>query len=162
MDYDKIFGLRSKLVDPTYFQDWGHPASPEDLVYVVDPVGADELAMLDEVISIDKYGPLATVLTGELAKIGRNPVIPSAAMSLTEADGFVSTTAVNNVKHQIACFNRRAFIIGWRRQLRVETERIIGTDQSRIVFSLRLGFGRFTPTGAAAGIEGAAVLYNIT
>jgi len=29
------------------------------------------------------------------------------------------------------------------------------------VYSMRLGFGRFTPTGAASGIESAAALYYI-
>jgi len=30
------------------------------------------------------------------------------------------------------------------------------------VYSLRLGMGRYTPTGAASGIEAADVIYNIT
>jgi len=44
----------------------------------------------------------------------------------------------------------------------VETERLPATDQTRLVYSLRLGFGRFTPTGAASGIEAAAILRNIS
>jgi hypothetical protein len=51
---------------------------------------------------------------------------------------------------------------GWRRRVKVETERLIGSDQSRIVYSLRMGLGRFSPTGAASGIEFADVLYNIS
>jgi len=45
--------------------------------------------------------------------------------------------------------------------LKIETEREAKTDQTRIVLSTRMGFGRFSPTGAASGIEGAAVLYYI-
>jgi hypothetical protein len=45
--------------------------------------------------------------------------------------------------------------------VRVEVERIPATDQTRIVYTMRMGFGRFTPTGAASGIECAAVIYNI-
>ena len=59
-------------------------------------------------------------------------------------------------------FNRRAFVVGWRRRVKVETERLPGTDQTRIVYSLRLGMGRYAPTGAASGIEAADVIYNIT
>ncbi len=40
--------------------------------------------------------------------------------------------------------------------------RLPETDQTRIVYSLRLGLGRYSPTGAASGIEAADVLYNIS
>jgi hypothetical protein len=43
----------------------------------------------------------------------------------------------------------------------VETERLPATDQTRLVYSLRLGFGRFSPTGAASAIEAAAALFNL-
>ena len=51
---------------------------------------------------------------------------------------------------------------GWRRRVRLESERLPATDQTRIVYSLRMGFARFSPTGAASGIEAADVLYNIS
>jgi hypothetical protein len=82
------------------------------------------------------------------------------ACKLTEADGMVANTG--NTKGQIVAFNRRAFIVGVRRAIKIETERIPGTDQTRIITSTRLGLGRYTPTGAASGIESVAVLYNIT
>ena len=59
-------------------------------------------------------------------------------------------------------FNRRGFVAGWRRRVKIETERLPATDQTRIVASLRLGFSRFTPTGSASGIEAADVIYNIS
>ncbi len=74
----------------------------------------------------------------------------------------MSTTGGNNTKGQVAAFNRRGFKVGWRRRVMVESERLPGRDQTRIVYSLRLGFGRFTPTGAASGIEAAAVAMNIS
>jgi hypothetical protein len=113
-------------------------------------------------LTVDKFGPQATVLTGQLANIGRNPLISSMAMSLTEADGKVSTTAANNTKGQVVAFNRRGLKAGWRRRVKVEVERLPGRDQSRIVYSLRMGLGRYSTTGAASGIEMADVLYNIS
>jgi hypothetical protein len=83
------------------------------------------------------------------------------AMSKTDATGKVSTTGANNVKGQVDLFNRRGFKVGWRRRIRIETERLPGSDQTRIVASLRMGLGRFTPSGASSGIESSAVLYNI-
>ncbi len=144
------------------FMDWGHPIDMNDLVRACDPETADEIALMDDVLTVDKYGPQATVLNGELARVQGNPLVSTPAVSKTEADGKVSTTASNNTKGQVVAFNRRGFVAGWRRRVRVETERIPATDQTRIVYSLRLGFGRFSPTGSASGIEAADVLYNIT
>jgi hypothetical protein len=160
--YAQLIGLRSKMIDTTRLVDWGHPTDPSDLVYVSDPETADKHAQLDEVVTVDKYGSNATILTGELMKVGRHPYIASIAVSKTEADGKVSTTGGNNTLGQTVAFNRRGFKVGWRRRVQVETERLPGSDQWRVVYSLRMGFGRFTPTGAASGIEAAAVLYNQT
>ena len=160
--YAALRNQLTRMIDTARFVDWGHPIRTEDVVYITDPQTAELLARLDEVLTVDKYGPGATVLAGELMRIGRNPLITSMAMSLTEADGKVSVTAGNNVKGQVVCANMRGLKAGWRRRVKVETERMIGSDQSRIVYSLRMGLGRFSPTGAASGIEFADVLYNIT
>jgi hypothetical protein len=157
-----LHNLRGDMLDKTRLVDWGHPADPNDLVYVADPETADRVALIDEVLTVDKYGPQATILTGEVLKIGRHPFVVSMAMGLTEADGKASTTAGNNIKGQVVAFNRRGFKVGWRRRVTVETERIPATDQTRLVYSLRMGFGRFTPTGAASGIEAAATLRDIS
>lgn len=153
---------KGRMIDSTNLVDWGHPIDPNDLVRVADPETADAIAMIDEVLTVDKYGPQATVLNGELARVQGNPLISSIAMKKTEADGKVSTTAANNTKGQIAAFNRRGFVLGWRRRVRTETERLPATDQTRIVYSLRNGFGRFTPDGTAASIQAADVLFNIS
>jgi hypothetical protein len=74
----------------------------------------------------------------------------------------VLQTGSNNVKGQVVTFNRNGCVVGNRRTVQVETERLPATDQTRIVYSLRAGFGRFTPTGAASGIEWADVMYNVS
>ena len=153
---------KGRMLDRTYLNAWGHPTNKADLVYVADPQTADAIAMLDQVLTVDKYGQRATVLTGEQAQVLGHPLIASMAMSLTEADGKVSTTGGNNTKGQIAAFNRRAFKAGWRRQVRIETERLPASDQTRIVATMRCAFGRYSPTGAASGIEAADVMYNVT
>ena len=150
-----------RLIDAARFVDWGHPRDAGDVIHVADPETADRIATLDEVL---KYKQLQNVplLNGESARILGRPVISSMAMSKTEADGKVSTTPANNTKGQVATYNRRGFVWGWRRRVKLETERLPGRDQTRLIYSLRSGFGRFTPTGAASGIEAADVLYNIT
>ena len=162
VSYASLRAQLTRMVDTARFVDWGNPIRPEDVVYFTDVATANLIGQLDEVLTVDKYGPQATILTGELMRIGRNPLISSMAMSLTEADGKVSTTGSNNIKGQVVCANMRGLKAGWRRRIKVETERLIGSDQSRIVYSMRMGLGRFSPTGAASGIEFADVLYNIS
>jgi hypothetical protein len=158
----QLNNLRALMIDSTRLVDWGHPTDASDLVFASDPFTADKIAMFDEYLTVDKYGPNATINNGEAGRILGHPHISTIAMSKTEADGKVSTTGSNNIKGQIAAFNRRGFKVGWRRRVMVETERLPARDQTRIVYSLRLGFGRFTPTGAASGIEAAAVAYDIS
>lgn len=153
---------RIKMADPTYKLDWGHPTNADDLVFVADPETVDHIAFLTEALTVDKYGPRATILTGEQARILNHPLISSQAVSKTEADGKVSTTGSNNTKGQVVAFNRGGFVVGERRMLQVEAERLPARDQNRLVWSTRIGLGRFSPTGAAAGIEQASVIYNIT
>lgn len=160
--WDALIGQRRRMLDRTYLHDWGHPNDPGDLIYLSDPETGDAIAKMDEVVTVDKFGPSATVLTGQVARIGQNPLITSVALQLTEADGKVSKTGSNNVKGQVLAFNRRGATIGWRRRIKFETERLPATDQTRLVYSMRLGMGRFTPTGAASGIEWSDLLYNIT
>ena len=159
--WDAAFDMREMLVDRTYLHDWSNPMDPNDLVYISMPEITHDLGKMDEVITVDKYGAAATVLTGEVAKIGRNPVVSSIAMALTMADGKSSTTAGNNTLGQLMICNKNGAVVGWRRRVKLETERLPATDQTRIVYSMRLGHGRFTPTGAASGIEWVATLFNI-
>jgi hypothetical protein len=150
-----------RMVDTANKVDWGHPNDPTDLVFLADIDTADRIALLDELLQwrIQASQP---ILPGEVAQALKHPVIGSMAVSKTEADGKVSTTPAQNTKGQVVTFNRRGFKVGWRRRVKIETERLIGTDQNRIVYSLRLGLGRFTPTGAPGGIESADVIYDVT
>jgi HK97 family phage major capsid protein len=157
-----IAALRGLMMDKTNLIDWGHPVRSDDIIYVCDPQTADKIAQLAEVVTIDKFGPQAGVLTGQIGNILGSPVISTMAMGLTEADGKISATPANNTKGQLIAFNRNAFKVGLRKAVALELERMPGMQQARLVASLRLGLGRYSATGAASGLEGAAVLYNIT
>jgi hypothetical protein len=157
-----VLAAKGLMIDRSYLHEWGNPLDPSDLVITCDYDTYFKLLSLDQVVTVDKFGPNATVLTGQLASLAGHPVIPSVVLSKTKANGKVSATAGNNTKGQILLFNRRAFKIGMRREVRIETERLPATDQNRLVATARVGFGRYTPTGAASGIEGAALIYNVT
>lgn len=150
----------SRMVDTTYLMDWGHPIDPQDVVAVADVETADKIGLLDEVVNW-RINQGKVLLPGQVAEVLGHPVIGSIAAGKTEADGKISTTAGSNTLGQVTTFNRRGFVVGWRRRVKTEIERIAATDQTRIVYSLRLGLGRYSPTGAASGIEAADVIYNI-
>lgn len=163
LDLDDMRGLRSRMVDTTYYHDWGHPNDRSQLVFLTDVATGDAIALLDEVTSAKiQNGSNADLLNGQVSSILGHPVVTSIAYSLTEADGKVSTTGGNNTKGSITAFNRMGVTAGWRRRVKIETERIPATDQTRIVASLRLGLGRYTPTGAASGIKWVAGARDIT
>lgn len=154
---------RGRMLDTTYYHDWGHPNDRNQLVFLCDVETGDRIALLDEVVSAKiQNGNSADLLNGQVASILGHPVVTSIAYSKTEADYKVSTTAGNNVKGQVTAFNRGGVTAGWRRRVRLETERIPATDQTRIVATLRMGLGRYTPTGAASGIKWCAGIGNIT
>jgi len=161
--WEDFMAMKTKMYDRTYFHDWGHPNSPSDLIYVAEPSTADTIALLDEVITVDKYGTGATVFTGEIGNIHRNPLIVCDSLVLTEATGKIDAdTLGDNTKGTLVCFNRNGYVLGTRRALKVEVERLPRTDQTAITYTMRHGLTRFTPTGAASGIESCAVLYDIT
>lgn len=164
ISFKELLLQRGRMVDRTRFHNWGKPTDPNDLIYVTDTDTADRIAVLDEFITVDKFGQNATVLAGQVGRIGRNPLIESMAMTPYDTDGKYTTTTptTNDVYGSVTAFNRRGFKVGWRRRIKTEVERLPGRDQTRIIMSLRMGFGRFTPTGAAAGVEAADTLYNIT
>jgi len=156
---------RGRMIDATRLVDWGHPTAPDDMVYVADPETADRIALLDEITTLENLPPTSNpILTGMVAAILGHPIIGSIALSRYDVDGKFTTTtpAVNDTKGSVTAFNRRAFKVGWRRRVKLETERLAASDQTRLIYSLRMGFGRFTPTGAVSGIEAADTIYNIS
>lgn len=157
-------GLRGLMIDTTNLHDWGHPTNPDDLVWFSDPFTADKIALLDEYLTMDKYGQGATVFNGEAGRILGHRHISTVAMAKTDTDGKVNAGAgvASNTKGQVAAVNLRGYKVGWRRRIQTETERIAASDQTRLVLSLRVGLGRFTSTGAASGIKSTAGLYNVT
>ena len=93
---------------------------------------------LDDIRTLDKYGPAATILTGEFAKYDGIPVIVSESMPLAEDDGKVSVTAANNDEGQIAFVNRNMWKVGFKRQLLIEIDRDIRKRIYIMVVSFRI------------------------
>lgn len=120
-----------------YFKD-----AQSDVVVVPDyTTYLKGMLALTNVVTVDKIGPQATVLTGQLGAYMGVPIVPSAFHPLGEADGKVSTTAGNNTLGSVSCFNRRMWRLGTRRNLMLEVARDIQKRQFILVASFRPAVG---------------------
>ena len=131
---------------------WGQ--NPRNLRAVMDWDTYLQLLDGDKVVTVDKYGPSATILNGELGAIFGIPIIVPPYASKTEADGKASTTEASNTRGQITIFAPAAYLGGNRRGLQFFMDRIQGRDQFLIELYTRRAFTRF-------GTNGSAGIYNI-
>jgi len=129
--------------------------NPNDLVFIADTGVYHKAKVLGEVLTVDKFGPMATVLTGQLAAVFGVPLIVSEDYPLTDATGHIDDTAGDNVKGSFLCVNKRGFKLGWKRRPRVRVFGFPGADARAIIASCRLAFMPMT-----AGM--AALSYNVT
>jgi HK97 family phage major capsid protein len=113
---------------------------------------------LPELVTVDKFGPSAVIRTGEVARLLGAPVIPTAAVGLTEADGKISTTAGNNTLGQISACHRDMWSVGFVRRLLIEMDVDISKRQFILVASFRIAVAAF---GTRASAEHTAGIRNI-
>ena len=113
---------------------------PSKLVWITGPKGMKALMGLAEVITVDKYGALATVLSGEMGKFDGIPIIVSDAVreDLSVTGSYDGTTATKSV---ILCVYTPTFVIGDKRRVTVKTWEDIERDQTVVVSTVRNAFG---------------------
>ena len=115
-----------------------YAVDPSKLVIVTDAgTYLNGFLKLTNVVTVDKFGPNAVILTGQLATYYGIPIIVSASAPKTEADGKVSTTAGNNTLGQFTVFHRDMWYAGFARNLLIESDRDITKRQYIMVTSLR-------------------------
>lgn len=136
-----------------------YAADPSRLVAFCDPVTAIRITNLTNVLTVDKFGPSATILNGQLASYAGVPIVVTPAQSLTEADGKVSTTAASNTKGQITIAHRDMWRVGFRRDMLMEVYRDVQKRQLVLVASFRIAVGARGTRSAATHTAG---IYNIT
>lgn len=125
-----------------------------DLAWIVDGSSYMSLLSLDQVVTMDKFGSMATVMNGEIGKLDGIPVLASAEMALTEADGKINA-AGGGTKGQILCVYRPGWIVGYRRRIAASVTYLPFYDAYQMVATVRIAFiNRDT--------EVASCLYDIT
>jgi len=109
--------------------------NPNDIAAVIPRELWYDMLSIANVLTPDKYGQNATILTGELARYFGIPLIISDGIPLTCATGQRDNTT--NVKKSMVLINRPyGVIIGRRGDMRIAMEQVIDTDQTKaVVFS---------------------------
>tara|TARA_R100000353_G_scaffold80739_1_gene60837 strand:+ start:1767 stop:3221 length:1455 start_codon:yes stop_codon:yes gene_type:complete len=111
---------------------------------------------LTEVATVDKYGPQATVLSGEIASLAGMPIILSRFMGadLNTAGLFDNAT---KTKTGYLIVNRESYYNYVRRRITIETQKDIKSGVIQIVSTMRGTFG--SPDAAAT--KNVAYHYNL-
>lgn len=136
-----------------------YATQPNELRLFCDPKTYVSMLGMTNVVTIDKFGPQATIVTGALANYAGIPVIPTSSIGLTEADGKASTTGANNVKGQFVIAHRAMWKVPFKRQLTIEVDRLIQKRQLVMVASFRIAVGTH---GSRSAAKHTVVGYNIT
>ena len=133
---------------------------PSELAYVADVGTYIKSLSIGEFRTLDKLGPQATLLNGQLAQVDGIPVIVSEQLAQSDADGKVTDAGASNTKGRLLAVNRTQWRLGFRRELMIETTRDIQKRQNIMVVSMRLAFMERTGKRSSAGHT--ALQYNIT
>jgi HK97 family phage major capsid protein len=133
--------------------------NPNNLAWIAGISVYNKMLALDEVVTLDKYGPSATVLTGELGKFDGIPIVVSEFIRENlNADGVYD--GVTTTKTVLPLVYRPAFLYGDRRSItvKVSQELYMETDQDVAIATQRLDF---KPVQDATAEPIVALGYNI-
>ena len=133
---------------------------PSELAFVTDINTFIAVQGITEFQTVDKLGPNATLLTGQLGSVEGVPVVVSEQMALADADGKV--TAAGNVAStgRLLLVNRTQWRKGFKRELLIETERDVQRRQNVMVVSMRVAFAE--RSGSRTSATHTALQFNIT
>ena len=131
-----------------------------ETVFITDVATFVSSLGISAVETVDKLGPQATILTGQLATVYGHPLIVSGQMKLADADGKVTDGGNDTDRGRVLCVNTSQWRVGFRRHLMIDTERDIQKRQNLMVVSMRLAFA--DRTGDRANAEHTALAYNIS
>jgi HK97 family phage major capsid protein len=115
--------------------------NPANLAWVAGISVFNQMLGLDEVMTVDKYGQGATILTGELAKLDGIPIIVSEFIRENLNAGGVYD-GVTTDRTVLPLVYRPAFLYGDRRNitLKVSQELYMESDQDVAIATQRLDF----------------------
>jgi len=118
--------------------------TPGDLAWITGSIGASKLRVLKDatgnqvVLTMDKMGPQATILNGQVFSLFNSPVILSEFIREDlDANGIYNVAGTYT---ELILVNRKGFIKGARRALTVETWQDVKAQTKDLVASTRKAF----------------------
>jgi len=137
---------------------WG--VNPAELAYIVGVSAVHSLLGDANLLTVDKFGPNATILNGQIGSVGGVPVIVSEHvredLNATGVDDGITATKTYNL-----CVNRNEWAIGQRMAIDVETSDVLYAETFQRV---AVAFMRedFQHIGGTAANDDTAISYNVT
>ena len=110
---------------------WG--LDPAEVVFVVSSEVYYDLLEDTNFMTVDKVGPAATILTGQIGTVANVPVLVSGEFD-SKAAGAVAAVA----------YAPGNFVVGNQRGLRMDTQDLVETQRKVMVASLRTGMTQIT------------------
>jgi HK97 family phage prohead protease/HK97 family phage major capsid protein len=126
-----VASLRALRKDLGY---WG--LDPAEVVFIVNTEGYYDLLDDADFQTMDKVGPAATLLTGQIGMVGNSSVIVSAELPAKTAGANVGGVLTNV---GAIALNARNFLLGNQRGLRFDTDDDVENQRKVLVASLRMG-----------------------
>lgn len=137
---------------------WG--ANPADLAFIIGVSNLHSLLADTNLLTVDKMGPGAVILNGQIGSVFGVPVIVSEHVRENlNASGVYDD--ITKTKTYMLCVNRREWVIGQRMALDVQTDDSIYRETFQRVM---VAFMRedFQSVASAATNEDTAIAYNVT
>ena len=132
---------------------------PSELAFITDVSTYIAMQAVDTFQTLDKLGPHATLLTGQLGAVEGVPVIVSEQLRPADTDGKVTSDGNIADTGRLLLVNRTQWRKGFKRELLIETERDIQKRQNVMVVSMRVAFAE--RTGNRSSATHTALQYNV-
>lgn len=126
------------------------PSQRGDVVFIAPINVVLKTLQLAQVETVEKYGPRATIVSGEITSIYGTPLIISAQFGLADTTGEVRSASSNNTTGRILGVNTTQWRVGFRRSITFEPDREPGKSQTTLYVSFRIAFSERTGTKSSA------------
>ena len=133
---------------------------PSEVAYICDINTYIRALSIGNFRTLDKFGPQATILTGQLGAVEGVPVIVSEQMRPADADGKVTDSGNTATTGRLLILNRTQWLVGFKRELAIETVRDQQKRQNIMVVSFRIALQE--RSGNRSSATHTALQYNIT
>jgi HK97 family phage prohead protease/HK97 family phage major capsid protein len=127
----KLRGLRAQLGN--------YGIDPAEVAYIVNNDTYYDLMEDTTFMTMEKVGPLATVITGQVGMIAGSPVICTGELA-AKATGAI--TGLTNIAAMAVYIPN--FLVGSQRGLRIDTQELAAEQARVMVASMRIGMAQIT------------------